>query len=70
MPENNNNNINNNYYKACNVFLFLLFVFGLPLKSITSAKSASLDIELDIGWEFDSRSTEGWGNATSEVIYI
>ena len=27
-----------------------------------------MGIELDVGWEFDSRTSEGWGNATTEVV--
>ena len=47
------------------VIILLLFSFQVHLHIFAS--TSSHDVELDIGWEFDSRTPEGWGNATSEV---
>ena len=40
-------------------------VFLLQLLSLVCLQR--MGIEVDIGWEFESDSKEGWGNATSEV---
>lgn len=43
-----------------------LLLLGAYLISL-HAKPPNHGIELDISWEFDSRTPEGWANATAEV---
>ena len=55
--------------------LELLLLLCLLLALLTTSDSElqtpvyghDMGIELDIGWEFESRTAEGWGNATTEV---
>ena len=38
------------------------------LQLISIAYLQRMGMEMDIGWEFESSTHEGWGNATSEVF--
>lgn len=40
----------------------------LPPSLVPPVYGHSQGIELDIGWEFNDNSFEGWSNATSEVL--